>query len=306
MYSRSSIEPLSRELLDALRHHLPQFHAEANTKARNEFINRMKKICARLRDCIFSLKKAAHHSNQPPQEKLTIPYRKSTDGTEPDDSLLSQQVLFISWYAEYLTKELRPTSSYQRHITALKIMPILLEFDPKVGTTRGPAEIANDTETESLQTNTFTSQLLRCVLDLVLDPFDDVRQGAATVLELVPRSLLLIPSGDTDRNNMGPEPRTNWKASGPSGGGLIYTLHRAEAIMRDTGRADHADGVGRLYDLLYVACTRRLGSESLDNSGISIIVNILGHLEHDIKISRDNMRMAVGEYPLHGYLIAVR
>ena len=309
MYSRSSIEPLSKEILDALRQTLPHFHAEVNAKARNEFLNQMKRFCTRLRDSVSSLKRAKsvqiQNGNKNRSHESSI--QRFGDKSVTITSLMGQQILFLNWYADFLTSELRPTSSYQRHITALKMLHFLLRLYGDEGVMRLPGMSTNGTSTEVLQPKIPTSKFLQFVLDLMMDPFDDVRHGAAAILELMLPPVLLAPSfgngesslitGHIIDDEVNPKLYSN---------GLVNTLCRAEALMRDTGRADHADGVGRLYGLLYKTCQNLAKPNLWYNSRLSILEHILEHLEHDIRVARNNMRKAVGEYPLHGYLIALR
>ncbi len=310
-YSRYSIEPLSREILDALRQALPYFHAEVNTKARNEFINQMRKLCTRLRSSIFALNKAGHHPTQTINGKINKPhqrlYQHIGKDLDSDQSLIGPQVSFLSWYAEFLARELQPTSSYQRHITALQILYWILHSDVDADAASLPAELTSNIDTEPFQKSMFTPQLLRCALDLMLDPFDDVRNGAAAILELVPPPILLDPARNTGGSVVATEARVvGEKPLGSDSRGLVNTLFRAEAIMRYTGRADHADGVGRLYNLLYGGCRSIAKPDNSYESQPLILTHIMERLEHVIRVAHDNMRTAVGKYPLHGYLIALR
>ena len=309
-YSRSSIAPLSEQLLDTLRQNLPQFHAESNPKPRNEFISQMKKLCTRLRDCIYFLRKPTRLPSQPGVGKPSIPQERSINGISEDlelsQGLLEHQTLFLSWYNDFLVKELKPTSSYQRHITALKILPSLLGRDPKACPPKALIKPASNLDRGPLQKSIFTPQLLRCCFDLILDPFDDVRYGASILLELALPPPLQPSAPKNDRIPVAITSRTDGKNFDLHREDLIDTLYRAEILMRNTGRADHADGVGRLYSLLYGNFLNESESDDWHNSPKSILEHILGHLEHDIRIANNNVRKAVGEYPLHGYLIAIR
>lgn len=269
----------------------------------------MKKFCTRLRCGIFSFKKISHHSTQTSYGENDKPHQRLIQHINKDlyfdPSLMAPQILFLDWYTEFLTWELQSTSSYQRHITALQLLYRLLLPDVGAGAVRLPPEFASNRDKVPLQKNMFTPQLLRCALDLMLDPFDDVRNGAAAILELVPPSMLLAPANDTGGLTMDTEPTVGDREILRSRG-LINMLYRAEAIMRYTGRADHADGVGRLYNLLYGTCQNSAKPDNWYKSRVSILEHILERLEHDIRVARDNMRLAVGKYPLHGYLIALR
>jgi len=270
----------------------------------------MKKLCTRLRSSIFSLNKTSHYSTQTPNGENDRPrqrwIQRIGEDWDSDPSLMAPQISFLDWYAEFLTLELHPTSSYQRHIAALQLLYWLLPPGDGAGAVRLPPEFASNRDKEPLQKSLFTPQLLRCALDLMLDPFDDVRNAAAAIFELAP-STLLAPASDTGGFTIAIEPRVDDRVILRSDRrGLIHTLFRAEAIMRYTGRADHADGVGRLYNLLYGTCQNSAKPDNWYQRRQSILTHILERLEHDIRVARDNVRLAVGKYTLHGYLIALR
>ena len=271
----------------------------------------MKKLCTRLQSSVSSLKKIGRNFRQVQNGRKNsshqMPIQPINKDTDSDASLMGQQISFLNWYADFLTRELRPTSSYQRHITALKILSFQLLPDLDTGAVRLPAKSASDSDTEPSQMSIFTAQLLRCVLDLMLDPFDDVRHAATTIAELFPPVLLFTLAMDNTESITSTEHKKDDEAAlAFDSRGLVNTLYRAEAIMRATGRADHADGVGRLYSLLYGTCQNNAKPYTWYHSRESILVHILQRLEHDIRLARNDMRTAVAKYPLHGYLIALR
>ena len=45
-----------------------------------------------------------------------------------DDESLVNHISSLKWYYAFLLEELRPTASYQRHITTLKILQISRQF----------------------------------------------------------------------------------------------------------------------------------------------------------------------------------
>ena len=81
-------------------------------------------------------------------------------------------------------------------------------------------------------------------------------------------------------------------------------LDRAEVLMRLTGRAIYADGVGRLYDLLYERYAARSVVQS--HTRHSIVEHLLTNLEIDVQVAINNLPLAVSKAPIHGWLIALR
>ena len=131
---------------------------------------------------------------------------------------------------------------------------------------------------------------MRALLDLTMDPFADVRANAATMLKDFPHDMLdhVFVSSHSSIVREG------------------SVLDRAERMMQRSGRADYADGVGRLYDMLYGSCIFRR-SRSTDNLEPSrVITHLLGTLESDISMAKQNLAVAVASAPIHGRLIALR
>lgn len=119
-----------------------------------------------------------------------------------------------------------------------------------------------------------------------MDAFDDVRSLAASLLKgfPVPRvSIALKNAGSSDSDD-----------------GLI--LRRAELAMQRSGRADFADGVGRLHDILFGLDA--LGTREMTT--LDALDSLIGNLEAEVQLALSNMRMAVSTAPIHGRLIALR
>ncbi len=138
---------------------------------------------------------------------------------------------FLAWYLEFLQEQLIPTASYQRHITGLKSMVTVLKLGrQEIGST----EEALDTEiVERIASN---ASWIRLVCDLIMDPFDDVREAAVGLLAMLP----LETVGAS-------------RVTDVSRATLLENLKeftaRAEALATKTGRADYGNGVARSQEL---------------------------------------------------------
>jgi len=287
----------SGETVSCLQRCIPFFHVEASAKARNQFIASMKKLCVRLRGTIMSLirdhqgsfRASLDQTDDHPPEGPSSNDQKVHDLSRE----IQRHVSFQSWYIRFLVHELRPTASYQSHITALRILHSLLEGNLLHQTK--PSK-ANEQYIESTDEQLPSSLLLRPLLDLLLDPFDDVRQVANMIIksQLSLRQIPPLPKPNG-------EARVEAQSFAKDGdvynfrGVLQGALKRAESKAAETGRADHADGVGRIDDLLY-------GSDN----AISILDRLLYQLEEEIKVARNDLLLAVSSAPLHGHLIALR
>lgn len=226
--------------------------------------------------------------------------------------LLKKLRSFSNWYIGFLVEELQPTASYQRHITALKILetmiPVAIDGSGP-GRLFDPAIIVDD-ESNSNKQQFFGSRFVRLLLDLVMDPFDDVRLVASSILKTIFWNMypwdtdfrvgFASPSMNPSIYSLHVLPRRTYNSC------ILYTMRQAEGMMHLTGRADHADGVGRLYSLLYDSCRNLEIPMTWSASGWSIIDHILSALENDIKIALKDIRLAIKTAPLHGRLIALR
>ena len=124
IYSPSSTKPFTPELLHCLRQNLPIFHGESDPKIRGEFISSTKALIARLQAATFRLGKFLEsHTGITQSQDEPVGSNESRDPSDDDHREdLGQHVSFLSWYIEFLSGELQPTASYQRHITALKVL----------------------------------------------------------------------------------------------------------------------------------------------------------------------------------------
>ena len=128
-----------------------------------------------------------------------------------------------------------------------------------------------------------------------MDPFDDVRHMAATILKILPpqQHSIHMTNGTSQKSE-------TFHID------LSDILSRAETMMQHTGRADYADGVGRLYDLLFGRCSINIAATTWLEGRHAILEHLLSNLEHDIRVARDSLRLAVSAAPLHGRLISLR
>lgn len=234
-----------------------------------------------------------------------------------DESIITYRLLkklrsFSEWYIQFLVEELQPTASYQRHITALRMLETMMQV--AINGSCGmrlfdPATIVDD-NFNSKSNRFFGSPCVRLILDLVMDPFDDVR--------LVASSILKTAFWNMHSWNMDFKVDFTFPSTVPSifrphvlphriyNTYILQALCRAEDMMYLAGRADHADGVGRLYSLLHDSCKNFGTPVTWSDNGWSIMDHILSALENDIKIARKDIRLAVKTAPLHGKLISLR
>lgn len=273
----------------------------------------MEKFCDKLARAFTALHK--HHFTDHP---IKISLHDAYGRLEVEDEhniahrLITSQYSFSEWYIRFLISELQPSASYQRHISALKILDTLLQIGMNAtGPWKlfDPVTVIND-KFSSSHPQFCGSHFLRLLLDLVMDSFDDVRLIASSVLGAVlcrmhPWNIDFIPHQtapfmDTNSNALPTMPLGTYNNF------IGDALRRAQGIMYLTGRADHADGVGKLYFMLHHSSKNLINTSEWSQNRWSIVEHLLSGLENDISIAKSNIRLAVKTAPLHGKLLALR
>ncbi|KAK3682638.1 putative death-receptor fusion protein-domain-containing protein [Podospora appendiculata] len=280
--SQATTKPFSDVAFALLKKHLTTYHADYDAKLRNEMLGLTKYLIRRLKNIISvaerSLSGPANQNVQQPARKRFGP-EAAYKGDDEANEVLGRHVAFLSWYMEFLNSELIPTASYQRHITALKAILMAL----KVGKHAGAADDAIDMEIVALISSDFT--WMRVLLDLMMDPFDDVRESASVLLGLFPHEVVKAPAG----------PDSGSKT-------LLESLRdfclRAQALADRTGRADHGDGAARAQGLL----CKWLTTKELQ---MNLVSNIIQGLEDKISKAEVDLGHAAIENPVHADFAAL-
>ncbi|KAK1987233.1 putative death-receptor fusion protein-domain-containing protein [Colletotrichum cereale] len=291
--SPSTTRPYSPVALRLLQAHLPTYFSESDAKFRMEVLSKLKDMFKRNRGAIFIITKslarlkafdgAAAAANGAPKPAPKAP-KQANHRTNilfwPEDKLresLKQHEDFLAWYIGFLRSELIPTASFQRHFTSLRAVAFILKLE---------ADLAKTWETEddeALFFNLFDDRWTRTLLDLIMDPFDDVRENGTSVLKSLfadKRFKCLVGTQGVSHT-------------------LEEFLSRAEDIARRTARADHADGVARTNELLF----RFYDGRDAQIVHISKLVDLL---ESKLTFAEADLGNAVLEAPVHGYFASLR
>lgn len=281
----------------SLKRNLVHLCTDTDANFRKELLNQVQRLFDRLKGSTVALAKSK--TNKRSEEEYRIPFstyypRKQIHVLQqsvPDE--LRESLEFILWYIHFLHWELRSTASYQRRITALRSLAIVLRsgLDPDVPY-RHLSKSAQGQLRWAHKLKIANMQLLKSLLNLALDPFDDIRSTSVSILELCLDSL------------QGEEKVEALSA-------LLKCIRRAEAMMLRTGRADQADGVARAYALLFTQSTEELpGSFVADEASLWTKTAILHHLtsllEETIALASNDLTLAVSGRPVHGIFAALR
>ena len=321
--SSASSRPLCTRVLRRMRQCIPHFHVEANAKPRNEFIALMKRLCMRIRGATLSLLRrdqntynvtgeqapsAAHFFARPDDER-PVNSRNVTQHVLNEMYSVEEHLAFRKWYMVFLLQELRPTATYQSHITALKVLSFLIEQTNALRNT--PSRSHND-YISALNEDLSEGLFVRPLTELLLDPFDDVRQAANRVFDLhllikfTPQTREERDDGQESRNQEAKYETDNDDHQRKANELLLFNLIRAEDKAGITGRADHADGLGRLYNLLFTTCGALAKLASWHQSRYLILDHVISILEKEVDIASKDLLFAVSHMSLHGHLIALR
>ncbi|KAK0722821.1 putative death-receptor fusion protein-domain-containing protein [Lasiosphaeria miniovina] len=282
--SQATTKPFSQVAFSLLKRHIAAFHADYDAKFRNEMLSLSKSLIRRVKNVLSvaqrSLSRPAHLRTREINADATVPSPKKRFGPEAalkDEAeaheIINRHEAFLRWYIDFLKGELLPTASYQRHITAIRAALLVL----KVGKHAGASDDGVDIDVARIIA--FDATWIRLLVDLTLDPFDDVRDGATTLLALFPQEIVKAPS-----------------AFARDSGTLLDILEefslKAQALANRTGRADHGDGVARSQGLF---------ATWLDNpeSQIAFSSKLIQGLEGKILKAEQDLGHAAIESPVH-------
>ncbi|KIW15620.1 hypothetical protein PV08_05668 [Exophiala spinifera] len=222
---------------------LRYLHDDADAHERGEIMSVTKRLLRRIQAGCSALLKQKQNGSVSEADVVVASYRR-----------------FTSSYYHFLRAELSSGVSYPRHILALQSLQCLLDSRLEIGT------FSSD------------SELMTYLCNLILDPFEDVRQASTALLHCL--------ASET--------PEVLSLAINP---GL---LHGVESLVVQTGRSDHADGMGRLW-AIRSHLNRILQSQQ--NSAETALLRCITQLEAQLSIEGSLQPGSI--YPLHGYLLGL-
>lgn len=295
--SASTTRPYSKAALALLQRYLGACHTDSDAKFRNDILGHSKTMVIRLKGAISLLQKEIGEKGKVAPEHKPAPNGKANkvhkrigkvaaDIATDDVAWLKATVKlhedFFHWYLHFLRNELVPTASYQRHIASLKSLTAVLKHAKDVV---GSYDCLDLGTAAHIYRN---YAWIRSILDLIMDPFDDVRESAVSLLMLFP------PEIAAEKMKLGGDvPSVS----------LLEILRdfcsRAVFLASKTARADHADGAARSYGLL---CSW-LGTQELRHD---LLLSILRNLEANLAKAESDLGHAALEHPIHGDFAALR
>jgi Putative death-receptor fusion protein (DUF2428) len=216
---------------------------------------------------------------------------------------------FLDCFINFLESELGPNCSFPRHVSALRELQLLVEsgLDPMIRLKVAPKsshDLPRWPFVRSLHYPSMRSALYR----LLLDPFEEIRITATTVLKLILHTAEFEvethsdatsderefrPLVDTVPSSVYFEGQRIRSRPSEEIAGLSKAANELAAL---TNRADHADGVARLLLLQYI-----------HSSGRSAVVSsILEELDRSLGLSDIKDTLPAKGFSIHGYLLGLK
>jgi hypothetical protein len=282
--SVSVTKPFTSFALRCVKRNLSHLFMETDVHVRGEMLVHIQRLVDRIKAASGPLSRSAEKmkKTQPQKPKLT----QDKLVHNHFEQLLSEHHNFLRYLLKLAKAQLHPAAAYQRHIAGLRTLIILAKsgLDGRLPHDQLSKQAqAKEAARWPFAEPTFDSALTRMLQDLLMDPFEDVRNFASTLL-VMQASI--------------PEP----------GNGLAYSkfTKRAEVMMLASGRADHADGVSRgnaiAFEAAYVLEYGNGGKISRED----LVESLLNRLEQRLLLAKSNMSKAVAQSPLHGALASLR
>jgi hypothetical protein len=278
---------------------------------RGEVLVLVQRMLDRLKAATTTLERILGRGKKGPAKAPASLEVEKSAGDSDTTAVISYHKEFLAWFLRFLRAQLHPAGAYQRHITALKALLIVAKAGVDEGVDRRhlSKQALGDIKW-SFHIPLFNTWLRRNLYELIMNPFDDVRNFAAVLLEMAPDPAYkreLPPIFSPGSAMMTSKKHDEVDAE------LFKFLCRSEERMLKSGRADHADGVSRTYALLFETSSRiRQGRSFGDSSAVwwqnklKIVLHLVERLETTIETANTNLSLAVSRFPMHGILASLR
>ena len=294
VHSSSITKTIPDGVFRSLRHNLSHFHTDTDTNFRREVHEHTEKILNRLRASTATLSRGQSKSLGPNHGRLSIAKsyseRKVSSIEHPQQGPLAEALAFIVWYLHFLECEMRPTASYQRCTTALRSVIIMLRSGVDPGVPHSHLSKSAQGQLKWVHgLHMATAKMIRVLFDQILDPFDDIRDAAISILHIC---LETLPQAQKD-TVLSTIPRF---------------ISRAEKTMLQTGRADQADGVARAYGLIFSLATESQAGlpNTYFSSKLALFKYLANQLNNTLDVAQHNLLEAINGRPIHGTYAAIR
>lgn len=292
----STTKPIGSDALQAILFGLPALHADSDAQSRGHILTLTRRLLVRLRS---GTQKSDNHAKgaalpEVDENPRRLKRRRSVNQSTYVEEIRFDSREFLERYVSFLERDLEPTASYQRHIMALKALALVLQsrLDSRVN---APPIMKSEKDVLPwrFSLDILRPRLLRLLVDLLLDPFEEVRATSLSILAMFPLESSQIALAHDKESPMSQ---------------LIEALTKAEHLASSTSRADHADAVARLYHVVFSLAA--VGSDASSpywyRSKYGVVNFILKKLEGKLLHPGGLFNSSMRDAPLHGYISALR
>ncbi|KAJ9220006.1 hypothetical protein DTO169C6_7663 [Paecilomyces variotii] len=292
----STTKPIGSDALQAILFGLPALHADSDAQSRGHILTLTRRLLVRLRS---GTQKSDNHAKgaalpEVDENPRRLKRRRSVNQSTYVEEIRFDSREFLERYVSFLERDLEPTASYQRHIMALKALALVLQsrLDSRVN---APPIMKSEKDVLPwrFSLDILRPRLLRLLVDLLLDPFEEVRATSLSILAMFPLESSQIALAHDKESPMLQ---------------LIEALTKAEHLASSTSRADHADAVARLYHVVFSLAA--VGSDASSpywyRSKYGVVNFILKKLEGKLLHPGGLFNSSMRDAPLHGYISALR
>ncbi|KIW02506.1 uncharacterized protein PV09_06306 [Verruconis gallopava] len=283
--SATVTRPFTGSTLRCLERNFSHLFMETDLYVRGEVLVYVQRLVDRIKAATAALTRIVSKRKSECDDRVLAATGQVHDDN-PEIALMVHRQ-FLRSFIILAKAQLHPAAAYQRHISGLRTLIILAKsgLDGRLPQDRLSKQAQSKEATKwAFHETIFDSLLSRLLQDLLMDPFEDVRSFASSLLAMQ----ACIPQ----------------LAFGAMQSRL---LRRAEQLMLSTGRADHADGVSRANALIFEAATHAdCTSDELVGSKEAHMAGLLERLEERITLAQNDLKLAVGKFPLHGVLASIR
>lgn len=305
-------KPLTDGSLDCLKKYIPHLFTDSDANFRGEVLSLINILLDRIRGALSLLSKRIERRST--KKGLTI---RPQNDSRTDERLFNAHHDFLAWFVSFLTSEMHASASYQRHISAIKLLISIAKsgLDSRVPNKLISKHTRIRETPWCVDIPILKPTLRRLLYDLLLDPFEDVRQGAVNLMQICNQRLRTASKKRTViEDTFRSQSKSLCGTSAAAEKDLRFVMERARNTMLKTGRVDHADGVARLYallagssivsDILYSDEVKDLGQETTHLR--DVIEEILKMTETAVGLAQVRLSVAIQRHPIHGLFASLR
>ena len=169
--SSSTTASLPQLTFGCLLSNLKYVYCDNDAHNRGEILSVLRRLLIRLRGSSFSVTRE-------------VPAREDKSPVTTSDTEYACEVeKFLVIFLLFLERELAPSCPYPRHILALKSLELLLRSGVDPAVAEG-SSVRYEQTAWPLQIPSWSKSLTSSLFDLMMNPYEDVRTTASTILKI--------------------------------------------------------------------------------------------------------------------------